>query len=229
MMQNDTSVSRPPAVGSRAAQAAARRTERQRKSAEDEIDRLLEVTLGLIEKSAPAMPSVSDIVAAAGISNHTLYRSFPSKDDLVLAVLEKGVARVVEVIDARMSGLADPKEQISAWTRGVLRQVSNVEAAKTSRTVLGHLSQSGSVAPNGSQHELLRPISDLLTAPLEALGGDTVRDGACISDLVLGAMRRYLWDSTAPSDEDIDWISEFVLGGLRVESVKAGSGKRTRQ
>ncbi|WP_067662973.1 TetR/AcrR family transcriptional regulator [Nocardia miyunensis] len=227
-MQNDTSDPRPPAVGTRAAQAAARRTERRRKSAEEEIDRLLEVTLGLIEKSAPAMPSVSDIVAAAGISNHTLYRSFPSKDDLVLAVLEKGVARVVEVIDARMSCLADPEEQISAWTRGVLRQVSNAEAAKTSRTVLGHLSQSGSVSSTGSQHELLRPISDLLIAPLEALGGDPVRDGACISDLVFGAMRRHLWDSTAPSDEDIEWISEFALGGLRRERAKTGPGKQTR-
>lgn len=215
-MQNDTSDSRSPVGKSRAAQAAARRTERQRKSAEDEIERLLEITLGLIEKSAPAMPSVSEIVAAAGISNQTLYRSFPSKDDLVLAVLEKGVTRVVEFISGRMNKHDEPREQIRAWVRGVLRQVSSVESAQTSRTVLGHLAKSGSVSPGGSQHELLAPISDLLTAPLVALGCDPARDGSCISDLVLGAMRRHLWDSTAPDADDIEWISDFSLGGLRI-------------
>lgn len=216
-MQNDTSDSRSPVANSRAAQAAARRTERQRKSAEDEIERLLDVTLGLIEKSAPAMPSVSEIVAAAGISNQTLYRSFPSKDDLVLAVLEQGVSRVVEFVSGRMDEVDDPREQVAAWTRGVLRQVSSVEAAQTSRTVLGHLSKSGSASPGSSQHELLKPISDLLDAPLDALGCDPVRDGACISDLVLGAMRRHLWGSTAPTDADVEWISEFALGGLNID------------
>lgn len=223
-MQNDTSATRSPEVRSRVAQAAARRIERQRRSAEDEIERLLDVTLGLIEKSAPEMPSVSQIVAAAGISNQTFYRTFPSKDDLVLAVLEKGVMRVVELLDRQMSDLDDPEEQISAWTRGVLRQVRNADAAQTSRTVLGHLGKSGSAAP-GAGDELLRPISDLLTAPLEALGCDPVRDRACISDLVLGAMRRYLWDAATPSDEDIEWISGFVLGGLGLGRNVTGAGK----
>ncbi|WP_253919080.1 TetR/AcrR family transcriptional regulator [Dietzia psychralcaliphila] len=178
---------------------------------------MLDVTLGLIEKSAPAMPSVAEIVAEAGISNQTLYRSFPSKDDLVLAVLEKGVGRVVQFVSGRMGEVHDPREQIAAWTRGVLRQVSSVEAAQTSRTVLGHLSTSGSASPGGSQHDLLTPISELLTAPLIALGCDPVRDGACISDLVLGAMRRHLWSSTAPSAEDVEWICEFALGGLNID------------
>ncbi|ELB88134.1 TetR family transcriptional regulator [Rhodococcus wratislaviensis IFP 2016] len=218
-MQNDTSESQSRAAVSRAAQAAARRTARQRQSAEDEIERLLEVTLELIEKSAPAMPSVSAIVAAAGISNQTLYRSFPSKDDLILAVLEKGVHRVADYITARMAGVDEPREQILVWTRGVLRQVSHSDAAQTSRSVLEHLEKAGSsTQEDGGQDELLKPVTSLLAAPLQALGSDPVLDGACISDLVLGAMRRHLWKSTAPSPDEIEWIGRFVLGGLNANN-----------
>ncbi|NMD61372.1 UNVERIFIED_ORG: TetR family transcriptional regulator [Nocardia globerula] len=216
-MQNTTSDSQSPAVVSRASQAADRRTARQRQSAADEVERLLAVTLDLIEKSAPAIPSVSAIVAAAGISNQTLYRSFPSKDDLILAVLEQGTDRVASNLKERMAGVDDPQEKILVWTRGVLRQVSDTGAAQISRSVLEHLHKAGSSSQNGSQEELLRPITALLVEPLVSLGCNADLDGPCIADLVLGAMRRHLWSSTAPTRDEIEWIGRFALGGLHVQ------------
>lgn len=212
-MQNDTSRDRPLTVGDRAARAADRRLERQRVSAADEVDRILGVTLALIEKSAPTMPPVSEITAAAGISNQTLYRTFGSKDELILAVLERGVLRVAEAMRLRMDELDDPRDQILAWIRVVLRQVSAPAAAQTSRSVLGYLHQAGAVG-GANQVELLRPLTALLAEPLAALGSDPITDGDCVSDLVLGAMRRHLWDATAPSAAEVDAVGRFVLRGL---------------
>lgn len=204
--------------GERAARATERRLESQRRSAAEEVDRILEITLGLIERSAPVMPSVSDIVAAAGISNQTLYKTFGSKDELVLAVLERGVLRVAETARARMGEIDDPRDQIRVWVRMVLRQVSAVDAAETSRSVLGYLHQAGAVE-GANQAELLAPISALVLEPVISLGGDQV-SADCVSDLVLGAMRRQLWTKTVPTREEIDEVAAFVLRGLGAEGAR---------
>jgi AcrR family transcriptional regulator len=217
-MKNDISRSGRPAPGERAARATERRLESQRRTAAEEVDRILAITLGLIERSAPAMPSVSEIVAAAGISNQTLYRTFGSKDELILAVLERGVLRVADTTRARMAEAADPREQVLVWVRAVLHQVSVVDAAETSRSVLGYLHQAGTVE-GANQAELLAPISALLLEPVGALGGDEV-DAVCISDLVLGAMRRHLWTKTVPTRAEIDRVATFVLRGLGVEDAR---------
>lgn len=201
--------------------AAERRTARQRKSAEEEIERIIAVTLDLIEKSAPAIPSISEIVAAAGISNQTLYRSFPSKDDLMLAVLEQGTLRVADYLEDRMARAKDPQDQILAWTRGVLRQVTDTDAAQTSRAVLEFLNKAGTSGSDHSPGELLHPLRVLLSAPLTEVGADPQLDGDCIADLVLGAMRRHLWSRTAPTRAEVEWTGRFVLGGLNAGSVGA--------
>lgn len=208
------------AVPSRVSQAAERRTARQRKSAEDEIQRTLAVTLELIEKSAPGVPSVSEIVAAAGISNQTLYRSFASKDDLLLAVLEQGTLRVADYLRDRMARTNDPRDRILAWTRGVLRQVTDSEAAQTSRAVLESLRRSGDSGSGNAPNDLLSPLRELLRVPLAELGADPRLDGDCIADLVLGAMRRHLWNGTAPTRAEIEWTCRFVLGGLDARTEK---------
>ena len=208
------------AVPSRVSQAAERRTARQRKSAEDEIQRTLAVTLELIEKSAPGVPSVSEIVAAAGISNQTLYRSFASKDDLLLAVLEQGTLRVADYLRDRMTRTNDPRDRILTWTRGVLRQVTDSEAAQTSRAVLESLRRSGDSGSGNAPNDLLSPLRELLRVPLAELGADPQLDGDCIADLVLGAMRRHLWNGTAPTRAEIEWTCRFVLGGLDARTEK---------
>lgn len=212
-MKNGTARTRTSPVGERAARAADRRLERQRASAVDEVDRILGVTLALIEKSAPAIPPVSEITAAAGVSNQTLYRTFGSKDELILAVLERGVLRVAESMQVQMAEFEDPRDQILAWIRIVLRQVSAAAAAETSRSVLGYLHQAGAVG-TANQVELLRPLTTLLAGPLVALERDPVMDGDCVSDLVLGAMRRHLWNATTPSPAEVEALGQFVLRGL---------------
>ena len=59
-----------------------------------EVEAILDATLRVAERSAPAAPRVADIVAEAGVSNQAFYRYFAGKDELLNAVLERGVQRL---------------------------------------------------------------------------------------------------------------------------------------
>ncbi|MEE2030851.1 hypothetical protein [Rhodococcus chondri] len=135
-------------------------------------------------------------------------------------MLEQGTLRVTNYLRERMSRAKDPREQILVWTRGVLRQVTATEAAQTSRAVLEPLKKSGDSGSGNTPDELLYPLRELLSEPLAKLGADPRLDGDCIADLVLGAMRRHLWNGTAPTRSEVEWTGRFVLGGLdaRAES-----------
>src|SRR2546426_5260521 len=60
-----------------------------------EVRRLLDAGLDVMRTCGTASrPRVSDIVAAAGLSNDAFYRHFASKDALVAAILEDGAERL---------------------------------------------------------------------------------------------------------------------------------------
>jgi AcrR family transcriptional regulator len=191
--------------------------------AHSEVNRILDVTMALLEKSGPALPAVADIVSAAGISNQTLYRTFGSKDELILAVLERGVLRVEELMRDRMANASVPRNQVVAWIRVVLRQVSAVDAAQASRSVVGYLHAAGTIGA-ANQVELMRPLTALLEKPLTALGCDPRLDGDCVSDVVFGRMRRHLWNATAPTPAEVDAVVRFVLRGLGVGPGEEATG-----
>jgi AcrR family transcriptional regulator len=71
----------PRAMGVRAqATAGARRTAR---------DRILDTAYELFSRHGTRAVGVDRIIAESGIAKMTLYRNFPSKDDLILAFLER--------------------------------------------------------------------------------------------------------------------------------------------
>ena len=62
-------------------------------------------------------PSVDELAAAAGISKPILYRHFPSKRELYLAVLEDHLGDLIRRLWVGLSGSADPRERL----RGALQ------------------------------------------------------------------------------------------------------------
>src|SRR5438477_13061782 len=57
-------------------------------------------------------PSVERLAAAAGISKPILYRHFPSKRELYLAVLEDHLADLIRRLWVALSGSADPRVRL---------------------------------------------------------------------------------------------------------------------
>jgi AcrR family transcriptional regulator len=209
-MGNEVTPNRRPAT--RAAAATERRLAEQRDAVEREVSRILAVTLRLIEASAPAMPSISEIVAAAGISTQTLYRYFGSKDSLILAVLEQGVIRLAEWLEARMARVDEPLAQVAAWVDGILRQVEHTEAAAVSRVVLGNLDKSAEL--RGYSGSMLGPVVELLDAPLAAVDRAPHIYGPLVADLVFGTLRRHLWGETVPGPDELQALRDFVTDGI---------------
>lgn len=59
--------------------------------------------------------AVDDIVCEAGVTKPSLYRSFASKDDLVVACLEEVTREGIEMMDAVIAGAGDnPRDQLRA-------------------------------------------------------------------------------------------------------------------
>ena len=68
------------------------------------------------------MSWVSEIVRAAGLSNQAFYRHFRSKDELLVAVLDKGIRLLGSYLRHRMETAATPEQKIRRWLAGMLRR-----------------------------------------------------------------------------------------------------------
>ena len=81
-----------------------------------------------MERVAPEPPRVSDIVAEAGSSNKAFYRYFAGKDDVILAVMERGVAIVVSYLQHQMAKETTPSGKLRRWIEGALAQAASASA-----------------------------------------------------------------------------------------------------
>ncbi len=165
-----------------------------------------------MERVAPEPPRVSDIVAEAGSSNKAFYRYFAGKDDLILAVMERGVAIVVSYLQHQMAKESRPEGKIARWIEGTLAQVADPHLISMSRAAAGQLPASANV-----DEEILRPLRDLLTEPVAALGGDDPkRDADAVFLCTAATLRRYVGSTDRPGPDDIEHLVRFCLRGLGV-------------
>ncbi|CAN5700130.1 hypothetical protein BH10ACT9_BH10ACT9_01350 [soil metagenome] len=180
---------------------------RQREATED-VEKILAAAVRVLERTAPAPPRVSDIVAAAGTSNAAFYRYFAGKEQLILAVMERGVAMTADHLRHRMAAHTDPADRIVAWVTGALDQVGEPRRTARSRAVLGQFA----APPDG---QLTAPMRDLLVAPLVALrSADPQRDADAVFTTVAGAIRRHAASATQPDAAEVEHVVQFCLAAV---------------
>lgn len=83
--------------------------ERQRQEREQLILRAAEAVL--IEQGYDAM-SMEDVASRVGISRAAIYLHFPSKEDLVFALLERGLRSFVDCLVSVLASTASPREKV---------------------------------------------------------------------------------------------------------------------
>ncbi|MEE8600088.1 TetR/AcrR family transcriptional regulator [Euzebya tangerina] len=71
------------------------------------IDRLLEAASGLFYEQGYAATGIDQIVQRSGVAKRTLYRHFPSKDDLIVAYLRRTDAAFTRWLDAEVARAAE--------------------------------------------------------------------------------------------------------------------------
>ncbi|SRR6266508_1014574 len=77
-------------------------------------ERILEAASRLFLRDGFRAVGVDTIVAEAGIAKMTLYTHFPSKDDLIVAYLERANGQFWEWLDGASAGVDDPRARLVA-------------------------------------------------------------------------------------------------------------------
>ncbi|OBI21105.1 TetR family transcriptional regulator [Mycobacterium sp. E2327] len=201
-------------ASSRVTAAVERALDDRQREATEEVERILAAAVRVMERVAPEEPRVSDIVAEAGSSNKAFYRYFAGKDELILAVMERGVAIVESYLQHQMAKESRPEDQVARWIEGTLAQVADPHLISMSRAAAGQMS-----APNWrvADTEMLRPLRDLLIEPVTALGStDVDRDVEAVFSCTAATMRRYVGSADRPQPEDIAHLVGFCLRGLGI-------------
>ncbi len=189
--------------------------DRQREATE-EVERILAAAVRVMERVAPEPPRVSDIVTEAGSSNKAFYRYFAGKDDLILAVMERGVAIVVSYLQHQMAKEAKPQDKIARWIEGTLAQVVQPDLVKKSRAAAGQMATGTNWRT--VDLEMMWPLRDLLADPVAALGSsDVQRDVEAVFCCTAATLRRYIGSADRPGVDDIAHVVQFCLNGLGVK------------
>lgn len=176
-----------------------------------EVRRLLDAGLELMRQAGTdSRPRVADIVAAAGLSNDTFYRHFPSKDAFVAALLEDGTQRLRSYLAHQMAKADTPEGRVRRWVEGVMAQAGDPEVAASTKAVLWN-------GRSTTDHLALAGPSTLLASLLEepfgALGrDDPVLDAALVGHAVVGRMSEHLSRGTRPGRREVARIVEFCVG-----------------
>jgi AcrR family transcriptional regulator len=200
-------------TNSRVAAAVERALDDRQREATEEVERILAAAVRVMERVAPEAPRVSDIVAEAGSSNKAFYRYFAGKDELILAVMERGVAIVVSYLQHQMAKESTPQGKIARWIEGTLAQVAQPDLIRKSRAAAGQMS-AGTNWRTVDQ-EMMWPLRDLLTEPVAALGSsDVERDVEAVFCCTAATLRRYMGSADRPGPDDIAHVVRFCLLGL---------------
>lgn len=193
---------------SRVAAAVERALDLRQREATEEVERILDAALIVMERVAPAPPRVSDIVAEAGTSNAAFYRYFGGKDDLILAVMERGVGLVVSYLEHEMAKEASPLEQVARWIEGTLAQIVDPHLASMSRATI---TQFTALADT----ELTEPLRQLVSAPIAEAGCANPQMAAdTVYAAVMGALRRHVAEASQPQPAEIDYLVSFCLKAI---------------
>ncbi len=90
-------------------------------------DQILKVADELFYRDGIHVTGIDSIIAKSGVAKTTLYRYFPSKDDLVVAYLQDRNRRFWECIEAAMNQTSnDPKAKLLAifeWLEDLIAQL----------------------------------------------------------------------------------------------------------
>jgi AcrR family transcriptional regulator len=147
-----------------------------RRDAELNLERIVQAAEDVIAESG-MQASMEQIAARAGVGVGTLYRRFPGKESLVLAVLEMAGQRSLQLAETVLAE-CPPGEGIFEFMRRCLSGPPSLGAVVSSSPVLAdaHRAKVASVAPT----------VDRLLAQARAAG--TVRSDVTFSDIVVALM-----------------------------------------
>lgn len=183
-----------------------------------EVRRILDAALDVMRRcGTTSRARVADIVAAAGTSNDTFYRHFPSKDALVAAILEDGTERLRSYLAHQMDKEKTPQRKVRRWVQGVLSQAADDDIASTTLAVLWNGGSLGGEGLTSGRPTATGPLATLLREPFAELGSpDPELDASLAAHATVGKLSDFLWDRVRPTRAQIDHVTAFCLAAVTV-------------
>jgi AcrR family transcriptional regulator len=204
-------------MSDRVSAAIGRALDERQRDAADEVERILDATVRVMQRVAPEPPRVGDIVAEAGSSNKAFYRYFAGKDDLMLAVMERGTAIVVSYLEHQMAKETEPAAKIRRWIEGILAQVADENLISMSRAAAAQISLTAD--RRLAEIEVTQPLRKLLAEPMSELAiPDPTRSADTVYMCTTATMRTYVASNHQPNRDDIEHLVGFCMRGLGVQA-----------
>jgi AcrR family transcriptional regulator len=176
----------------------------QRRAAARNRVAILEVAHELLAESAAV--SMNEIAKRAGVGAGTLYRHFPTREDLILAVYRHDVQKLVDSVDETLA-THPPLEAFVAWFETLAAHV---------RVKHGLGEALHNAAIQNAIDETYAPVLAAVTKLLDACVADnSVRRGLDPADVLL--LMGYLW-RVAPGEDGLRQgrrLTQIVLDGIR--------------
>lgn len=90
-------------------------------------ERILETAQRLFYRDGFRAVGVDTIIAEAGVAKMSLYRHFPSKDDLIVAYLEESNRQYWEWLDGAVDELDDPEQKLLGMFEAIEKLATSPE------------------------------------------------------------------------------------------------------
>ncbi len=182
-----------------------------------EIQRILDATYRVIERTEQFDPPLRDILREARLSTQGFYRYFESKDELLLLLLDDGRRRLLSYLAHRMDRASTPEGRVRAWIEGVLHQASRPDAASRTRPFLAHQDRLAAAFPEEQQRSV-DALVELLAGAVRALRPrrrrETARrDAEAIYHLAFGTLHVALRRGDGPSAAETEHVVRFSING----------------
>jgi len=209
---------RPTGIAGRAVERA---LAGRRAAYEDEVRRLVAAAFVLIERTGSLEPRVGDVVREARLSNQAFYRHFPTKQALLVAVLDEGVRILASYLIRRMASARTATARVEEWMRGMLEQALVPEAAAATRPFVLARAPLAGAHPDEvaeSERQLTALVRDAIRAARDAgelPDADPERDAETLYHQAMGWLQARLLDPGPPARADAERLVEFAMHGLR--------------
>ena len=189
-------------------------TDHRRSDARRNREAILAAALEALATSPDA--SLNAIARRAGVANATLYRHFPTREDLVLATYQQEVRKIVDAAGPLLRR-QPPIDALRSW----LEQLAGY--AMTKQGLADALRKAGGPGRDLSSAETYTAVVAALDRLLQAnIAAGTLRSDLDAEDVILALAGLFQLDPTGDWRAQARRIYDIVLGGLQARACRPG-------
>jgi AcrR family transcriptional regulator len=148
--------------------------------------RILDAARDLFSKKGYGYTDIGDIAKSIGLARNSIYRYYPSKDHILVAVMQRDMAPYLQEVEALSFRITDPVERIDAWLDLQIELATG--PCQATMKMLGDMVE----VPAESRQEisaLHEPLRTVLESSAAAILKGSRRDEKVLSAMIYGMVQ----------------------------------------